>query len=87
MVPCLLYQDLDLSLRVLRDFVNRETSRILIDSRETYQRMAEFAQRLHDRVRVLGERVERLERQARLAFEGRQHHEGFGQRVRIGDAV
>jgi len=43
-VPCLLYQDLDLSLRVLRDFVNRETTRILIDSRETYQRMAEFAQ-------------------------------------------
>ena len=42
--PCLLYQDLDLSLRVLRDFVNRDTSRILIDSRETYQRMAEFAQ-------------------------------------------
>ena len=43
-VPCLLYQDLDLSLRVLRDFVNRDTVRILIDSRETYQRMAEFAQ-------------------------------------------
>ncbi|MBU2640428.1 MAG: ribonuclease G [Thiobacillus sp.] len=41
--PCLLYQDLDLSLRVLRDFVNRDTSRILIDSRETFQRMAEFA--------------------------------------------
>ena len=43
-VPCLLYQDLDLSLRVLRDFVNRETTRIYIDSRETFQRMAEFAQ-------------------------------------------
>ncbi|MHB1188059.1 ribonuclease G [Thiobacillus sp.] len=43
-VPCILYQDLDLSLRVLRDFVNRDTSRILIDSRETYQRMTEFAQ-------------------------------------------
>jgi ribonuclease G len=43
-VPCLLYQDLDLSLRVLRDFVNSDTARILIDSRETYQRMAEFAQ-------------------------------------------
>ena len=43
-VPCLLYQDLDLSLRVLRDFVNRDTTRILIDSRETHQRMAEFAQ-------------------------------------------
>jgi ribonuclease G len=42
-VPCLLYQDLDLSLRVLRDFVNRDTGRILIDSRETYQRMLDFA--------------------------------------------
>jgi ribonuclease G len=42
--PCLLYQDLDLALRVLRDFVNSDTTRILIDSRETYQRMAEFAQ-------------------------------------------
>ncbi|KAB2312608.1 ribonuclease G [Betaproteobacteria bacterium SCN2] len=41
--PTLLYQDLDLSLRVLRDFVNTETSRILVDSRETYQRMYEFA--------------------------------------------
>jgi ribonuclease G len=43
-VPCSLYQDLDLSLRVLRDFVNSDTTRILVDSRETYQRMAEFAQ-------------------------------------------
>ena len=42
-VPCSLYQDLDLSLRVLRDFINPETSRIQIDSRETYQRMLEFA--------------------------------------------
>lgn len=42
-VPCLLYQDLDLSLRVLRDFVNRDTVRIQIDSRETYQRMLDFA--------------------------------------------
>ena len=42
--PCLLYQDLDLSLRVLRDFVNSNTARILIDSRETWQRMADFAQ-------------------------------------------
>ncbi|OJZ18053.1 MAG: ribonuclease E/G [Thiobacillus sp. 65-29] len=42
-VPCLLYQDLDLSLRVLRDFVNANTTRILVDSRETHQRMADFA--------------------------------------------
>jgi ribonuclease G len=41
--PCLLYQDLDLALRVLRDFINPDTSRIQIDSRETWQRMVEFA--------------------------------------------
>jgi ribonuclease G len=40
----LLYQDLNLALRVLRDFVNDETDRILVDSRETYQKMLEFAQ-------------------------------------------
>ncbi|MBX9632374.1 MAG: Rne/Rng family ribonuclease, partial [Burkholderiales bacterium] len=41
--PALLYQDLDLSLRVLRDFVNDETDRILVDSRETFQRLTTFA--------------------------------------------
>jgi len=39
----LLYQDLNLSLRVLRDFASEETTRIAIDSRETYQRMQDFA--------------------------------------------
>ncbi len=39
----LLYRDLDLSLRVLRDFVNEETKRIQIDSRETFQTMQNFA--------------------------------------------
>jgi ribonuclease G len=42
--PQLLYQELDISLRVLRDFVGHATSRILVDSRETYQRMAAFTQ-------------------------------------------
>jgi ribonuclease G len=42
--PKLLYQELDISLRVLRDFVSQETARILVDSRTTYQRMLEFAQ-------------------------------------------
>ena len=42
--PQLLYQELDISLRVLRDFVSQDTARILVDSRETYQRMATFAQ-------------------------------------------
>ena len=39
----LLYQDLNLSLRVLRDFVHDETRRILTDSRETFQGMQNFA--------------------------------------------
>lgn len=41
--PQLLYQDLNLSLRVMRDFVSENTSRILVDSRTTYQRMLDFA--------------------------------------------
>jgi ribonuclease G len=42
--PQLLYQELNISLRVLRDFVSRDTTRILVDSRSTYQKMLEFAQ-------------------------------------------
>jgi ribonuclease G len=42
--PQLLYQELDISLRVLRDFVSHTTTRILVDSRTTHQRMLEFAQ-------------------------------------------
>ena len=40
----LLYQDLDLGQRVLRDFVHEETARVLVDSRETYQKMSGFGQ-------------------------------------------
>ena len=39
-----LYQDLNLGLRVARDFVNDDTTRILIDSRETFQKVQTFAQ-------------------------------------------
>ncbi|BBE52014.1 Ribonuclease G [Ferriphaselus amnicola] len=42
--PALLYQELDLALRVLRDFVSEDTTRILVDSRGTHQRMQAFAQ-------------------------------------------
>ncbi|MEQ1526812.1 MAG: ribonuclease G [Gallionella sp.] len=41
--PQLLYQDLNLSLRVMRDFVSDSTTKILIDSRTTHQKMLEFA--------------------------------------------
>jgi ribonuclease G len=42
--PGLLYQDLNLSSRVLRDFINDDTARILVDSRETFQKMTSFAE-------------------------------------------
>lgn len=41
--PVLLYQDLDLSHRVLRDFVDDHTDRILVDSRENYHRLVRFS--------------------------------------------
>jgi len=41
--PSLLYKELDISLRVLRDCVNEETTRILVDSRETHERLLAFA--------------------------------------------
>jgi ribonuclease G len=42
--PAAIYQELDLAHRVLRDFSTAETDRILVDSRETYLRMKEFAE-------------------------------------------
>ncbi len=42
--PVLLYQDLDLSHRVLRDFINDDTKHIQIDSRENYQKLITFAE-------------------------------------------
>jgi ribonuclease G len=50
-----LYQDLDLSLRVLRDFVHEDTARVLVDSRETYQKMFGFGQ---DFTPNIAERIE-----------------------------
>jgi len=41
--PALLYQELSLAQRVLRDFVNPETSAIVIDSRENFARLTTFA--------------------------------------------
>ncbi|MBE0625412.1 MAG: ribonuclease G [Burkholderiales bacterium] len=41
--PSLLYEDLSLAQRVLRDFVNEYTGRILIDSRENFVKLQAFA--------------------------------------------
>jgi ribonuclease G len=40
----LLYQDLNLAQRVLRDFVHDETATIQVDSRENYLKLVDFAQ-------------------------------------------
>ena len=42
--PALLYQDLSLAQRVVRDFVNEETTTIQIDSRENFKKLSEFSQ-------------------------------------------
>lgn len=42
--PTLLHQDLDLGLRVLRDFVNEDTASIQVDSRENYVRLKKFGE-------------------------------------------
>lgn len=39
----LLYQDLSLAQRVLRDFVHEDTGRIIVDSRENFSRLQSFA--------------------------------------------
>ena len=49
--PQLIYQDLSLAQRVLRDMVSADTSRVVIDSRETWQKLAAFAERYMPRVR------------------------------------
>jgi ribonuclease G len=41
----LLYQDLSLAARVLRDLVTESTERIIVDSRETFQKLRDFAER------------------------------------------
>ena len=43
--PSLVHEDLSLALRVLRDMFNEDTSRVIIDSRETHQRACAFAER------------------------------------------
>lgn len=57
----LLHRDLSLPLRVLRDFVYEETREIVVDSKETYNKMREFANlymqpALHKILHYTGER-------------------------------
>ena len=45
-------QDLSLAQRVLRDMVNVETTRVLVDSRENFQKLAAFSERYMPQVRA-----------------------------------
>ena len=49
--PQLLYQDLSLAERVLRDMASADTARVVIDSRENFQKLAAFAESYMPRVR------------------------------------
>jgi len=50
--PKLLYQDLSLAQRVLRDMVNVETTRVVVDSRENFTKLAAFAERYMPQVKT-----------------------------------
>ena len=43
--PCVLYSEPDLTLRVIRDFANPETTRIAIDSEVMHARLTDFVDR------------------------------------------
>ena len=49
--PQRLYQDLSLSQRVLRDMVTAQTGRVVVDSRENFQKLAAFAESYMPQVR------------------------------------
>ena len=49
--PQLIYQDLSLAQRVLRDMVSPATARVMVDSRETWQSLAAFAGQYMPQVR------------------------------------
>lgn len=52
--PCIVYEDIPLAMRVMRDLVHSEIEKIRIDSNETYKRLSEFANKyipeLQDRI-------------------------------------
>ena len=50
--PQLLYQDLSLAQRVLRDMVGAATARVVVDSRENFQKLAAFAENYMPQVRA-----------------------------------
>ena len=58
--PALIYSDLDLVFRSVRDFMSQDVERLIIDSPEEYERLKEFAAlsfpRLLERIELYGSR-------------------------------
>lgn len=48
--PCLIYSDLDLVFRSVRDFMGQDVERLLIDSPEEYERVKDFAKNYFPRL-------------------------------------
>lgn len=60
--PCVVYEDLPLPLRVMRDLINANTTRILVDDKQTHQVMSRFLndyipQKVACLIEVEGDRV------------------------------
>ncbi|WP_097460478.1 ribonuclease G [Mangrovitalea sediminis] len=53
--PSVIYQDLPLFIRTIRDLVRPQTEKVRIDSRESYQRVMDF---VHEFVNEISEKVE-----------------------------
>ena len=53
--PSLIYEDLDITLRAVRDFFTADVDRLIIDNEEGYQKLLKFAKtfapQLHDKIR------------------------------------
>jgi hypothetical protein len=43
-VPSLIHKDLDISLRAIRDLFTQDVERVVVDSREEYQKILEFCE-------------------------------------------
>ncbi len=59
--PALLHQDLDVTLRVIRDVATSDVTRVVVDARRDYQRIVDFIASVMPRWRVRVELYDQLE--------------------------
>ncbi|MBI5327782.1 MAG: Rne/Rng family ribonuclease [Deltaproteobacteria bacterium] len=75
--PALLYQELDLTLRIIRDSFTAEIDKLLIDSKEEYERAVKFAE---DFLPELKQRIELYE-------SNEQIFDTYGVEIELADAT